>query len=71
MKRLTLSDFSKGIIRDVNPERVPNEALYDALNYEYRGVEGLARRYRVEAYEQLNWIIFLYPLTDIKSLSIW
>jgi len=71
MKRLTLSDFSKGIIRDVNPERVPNEALYDALNYEYRGVEGLARRYGVEEYDDLNWIIFRFALTGIKAIAVW
>lgn len=73
MKRVTLTDFSGGMNEAANPQLLPDNVFADILNYEYRGIEGLTKRYVREIEADLD------ALTDdedntihpIQSMAIW
>ncbi len=73
MKRVTLTDFSGGMNEAANAQLLPDNVFADILNYEYRGIEGLTKRYVREIETGLD------ELTDdedntihpIRSMAIW
>jgi|GEM_PF-2803441 len=73
MKRITLTDFSGGIINNVNPDLVPDNAFEDIVDMEYRAGEGLTKRSQEILYSDLA------GLTDdlgrnvlpIQSFVVW
>ncbi len=73
MKRVTLTDFSGGMNEAANPQLLPDNVFADILNYEYRGIEGLTKRYVREIEADLD------ALTDdedntihpIQSMAVW
>lgn len=64
MKRISMTDFSGGMVQAINPEHVPDNAFEDIINYEYRGTDGLSIRLGQEEYEKLIGI------TDDKGASV-
>jgi hypothetical protein len=73
MKRITLTDFSGGIVNNVNPDLVPDNAFEDIVDMEYRAGEGLTKRSQEILYSDLA------GLTDdlgrnvlpIQSFVVW
>lgn len=73
MKRVTLTDFSGGMNEAANAQLLPDNVFADILNYEYRGIEGLTKRYVREIEADLDALTddednIIHP---IQSMAIW
>jgi len=66
MKRIDIDNFNGGIVNAVDPERIPDNACVDILNYEYRDLTGLKKRYDKELHE-LNDA----NLTGVTAFTVW
>jgi hypothetical protein len=66
MKRVTLSDFSGGLHNAKDAELIPDNALSEAINYEY-GVDGVLKKRKGTDLSELE------PLrdADFKNIAVW
>ena len=73
MKRVTLTDFSGGMNEAANAQLLPDNVFADILNYEYRGIEGLTKRYVREIETELDELTDDQddPINPIQSMAIW
>ena len=66
MKRVSINRFSGGLINKINPQRIPDNAMTEIENYEYRKSPIPKKRFGIDDAE-LNQA----GITDIYNFDIW
>ena len=66
MKRVSIDNFKGGVIDKVNPQKIPDNALTEVKNYEYRKTPILRKRFSTDEAE-LNEA----KLEDIYNFDVW